>query len=157
MLPEARKFLEDLMANAQDQLLKPEAVVDAARPRSSPLHGYFTWNNAEAADQWRLVQARALLRSVIVMNPAGLDVQPTVRYVSLLMDRSQPGGGYRAVETVLASQALREEYMHTAMTELNGWLKRHAHMRDLTARVAVAAGIAPPPRVVAAFDAAPRG
>ena len=56
MLPEARAYLERLMADAPNQLLKPEAVVDAARPRNSPLHAYFTWNNAEAA---RPVASRA--------------------------------------------------------------------------------------------------
>ena len=95
------------------------------------------------------MQARTLLRSVMVMNPGELQVQPTMRYVSLLMDRCQPGGGYRPVDTVMASQALREELLYTALHELHGWLRRHARLASLVTEVAKAAGVDPPPVVEA--------
>jgi hypothetical protein len=47
--------------------LTPEAVVRDARSAASVLHPLFEWNDARAADQWRLEQARYLIRSVIVV------------------------------------------------------------------------------------------
>ena len=44
--------------------LTPAAVVDAARDPTSPLHASFEWDNTEAAHQYRLDQARTLIRSV---------------------------------------------------------------------------------------------
>ncbi len=41
-----------------------EAVLNAARPRSSPLHDAFDWNDASAAKEQRLSIARLLLRSL---------------------------------------------------------------------------------------------
>src|SRR5262245_16182963 len=49
--------------------LSPRDVVDAAKNDASPLHPYFEWNDSEAADQWRLEQARRLLRVRIVYQP----------------------------------------------------------------------------------------
>src|SRR6185312_2039420 len=46
--------------------LIPSDVVSAARDPESPLHSHFTWDDAEAAEQYRLDQARTLIRSVRV-------------------------------------------------------------------------------------------
>ena len=51
------------IAKRDGGLLRPQAVVDAARPVSSPLHGAFCWNNTEAAQKYRLLQAQQLIRS----------------------------------------------------------------------------------------------
>lgn len=42
--------------------ISPRDVVDAAQNDQSPLHPYFEWDNKRAADNWRLDQARRLLR-----------------------------------------------------------------------------------------------
>jgi len=44
--------------------LDPATVVDAATPATSPLHDYFTWDDGEAADKWRIDEARQLIRRV---------------------------------------------------------------------------------------------
>jgi hypothetical protein len=44
--------------------LTPRNVVDAARCSSHPLHSRFEWDDGVAADKYRLVQARELIRSV---------------------------------------------------------------------------------------------
>jgi hypothetical protein len=44
----------------------PEALVELARNESSSIHRYFEWDDAKAADQYRLHQARYYLRSVVV-------------------------------------------------------------------------------------------
>ena len=57
--------LEALKAIAKRDggLLRPQAVVDAARPEDSPLHGAFCWDDTEAARLYRLDQAQRLIRS----------------------------------------------------------------------------------------------
>ena len=46
--------------------LKPEVVVSYAKPDESPLHRVFEWDDAAAAEEYRLIQARTLVRSVVV-------------------------------------------------------------------------------------------
>lgn len=52
------------MADRNGGRLAAESVVDAARDPDNPLHDRFQWDDAEAAHQHRLSQARALIRSV---------------------------------------------------------------------------------------------
>ena len=45
-------------------ILLPEDVIEAAKPKTSPLHNLFDWDNKSAAHKYRVEQARALIRSV---------------------------------------------------------------------------------------------
>ena len=47
--------------------LKPRDVVDEARPKTSPIHGAFEWNNKTAGEKYRIHQARNLIRAVRVV------------------------------------------------------------------------------------------
>ena len=55
-----QEAIQELRA-ANDGVLSPRVVVDAARPRSSPLHNEFEWNNRRAARASQEEQARRLL------------------------------------------------------------------------------------------------
>jgi hypothetical protein len=55
------------IAAANGGRLTAEMVVEAARDEESPLHDFFTWDDAAAAAEHRIAQARALIRSVRVV------------------------------------------------------------------------------------------
>jgi hypothetical protein len=55
------------IAAANGGRLTAEMVVQAARDEESPLHDFFTWDDAAAAAEHRIAQARALIRSVRVV------------------------------------------------------------------------------------------
>lgn len=44
--------------------LLPGDVVEAARAPESPLHSHFNWDDSDAAEKYRLMQARTLIRTV---------------------------------------------------------------------------------------------
>ena len=46
--------------------LKPQDVVDEARPKEAPLHPAFEWNDFIAGEQYRNIQARSLIKVVHV-------------------------------------------------------------------------------------------
>jgi hypothetical protein len=54
------------LADARQGRVTPYDIVDAARDPDSPLHSAFTWDDAEAAHQHRLDQARYLIRRIHV-------------------------------------------------------------------------------------------
>ena len=53
----------------RDHTLQPRAVLDESRPEAAPLHPVFEWNDAEAAERYRLHQAKDLIRCVRVVTP----------------------------------------------------------------------------------------
>jgi hypothetical protein len=57
---------EELEAIAAGGVLHPADVVEAARNPNSAMHNQFEWDDSEAAEAYRLQQARALIRRVKV-------------------------------------------------------------------------------------------
>lgn len=49
--------------------LTPQGVVDAARPKDSPLHPAFEWNDKIAAEAHRRNQAATMIRALVVVSP----------------------------------------------------------------------------------------
>jgi len=60
------------IANKHNGLLRPADVIEAARPVGSPLHTRFTWDDTEAAHQYRLWQAREIIRVSVEYLPPQL-------------------------------------------------------------------------------------
>jgi len=116
---------------SQGGILTEEAIVVAARPKKHPLHNEFTWDNSAAAKQWRLEEARRLIRSVYVTIESPKHTPISVRaYASLPSDR-EGSGGYRAIQDVLANKDLRRELLAAALSELDAFKKRYSNLTQL--------------------------
>lgn len=61
--------------------LLPPHVVDAARPKSSPLHRYFEWRDGRAAELYRLEQAKQIIRKVTLVIETTERTLTAVAYV----------------------------------------------------------------------------
>lgn len=110
--------------------LTPAAVVDAARPRNSPLHEYFDWSDTSAAEKFRLLQARQLIRTVVTMLPSKNGPQRTIRaFVSLPDDRSKREG-YRLTTEVIRSKDLRVKLLKGALREAQSFANRYRHLKE---------------------------
>ena len=117
------------IAEKHNGLLQPDAVVKEAKPKTSPLHSYFEWNNSAAAYQHRLWQARSLIR-VAVEIIAGVD-SPVDVFVSLSNDRGKKRGGYRLMVDVLSDGDLREQMLSDALKELVVFRDKYKALREL--------------------------
>lgn len=69
----------ELLANTGP--LTPQAVVDDARKKTSPLHNEFEWDDKKAGHHWRLQQARRLIASVTLTVINEERIISTVAYV----------------------------------------------------------------------------
>lgn len=110
-------------------LLQPEVVVEAARPITSPLHSRFEWNNTEAAQRYRIWQARQLI-SVTVETLAATGESFDV-FVSLSPDRGRKGGGYRVMTEVLSDDHMRAQLLQDALDELAIFRDKYQKLREL--------------------------
>lgn len=68
-----KSLVPDIVAGELDRLrsvgpVTASGVVDIARPDSAPLHPAFEWDDTKAGEQFRLVQARTLIRAVVVVS-----------------------------------------------------------------------------------------
>lgn len=110
----------------------PEQVVESAKDEAHPLHGYFEWDDDEAAARYRLMQASQLIRQVRVSVVAADQRTMVVRaFVSLPSDRIGTGG-YRTIEGVLAEQGQRAELLAMARAELAAFKRKYEVLHELT-------------------------
>lgn len=121
-----------IMAVKEDDMISPEKVVDAARSKTSPLHNYFTWEDGEAAHQWRLEQARKLIRVVVDVIELPDKTQREVRvFVSLPSDRASVGG-YRIMANVLEDEDRKKEMLEDALRELIRIREKYDMLKELS-------------------------
>jgi hypothetical protein len=112
--------------------LRPVDVVAAARPAKSVLHRKFTWDDTAAAEQWRLQQARQLIRVTVEYIGTGDSRVVARTFVSLKPDRESSGGGYRAMVSVLSNTEFREQLMADAMEDMVAFRKRYSALKELS-------------------------
>jgi hypothetical protein len=110
-------------------MLAPEDVVDEAKSQKHPLHAKFQWDNTQAAHEYRLWQARQLIRVCVEVVASGLDPSPV--FVSVSTDRGHAGGGYRVTADVMSDAELRNQLLKDALFELNCFQRKYAQLREL--------------------------
>lgn len=98
----------------RDGVLRASVVVREAEPDESPIHDKFTWDDEKAANEFRLIEARTLIRSVIVVNEGR--AMPVYAHVG-----AAAGEGYYQAVTVLVEVEHRDEFL-VALNGLRGRL-----------------------------------
>jgi hypothetical protein len=132
------KTLEQI-ANRHRGELRPADVVSEAKRRQSPLHDYFEWDDSKAAREYRLEQARLLIRSVEVRK---IDVSDDDSPKEILVARAFPNLGdreggihgsspYRQLDTVLSDREMTDQWVEQALNEANQWAARYNHIKQL--------------------------
>lgn len=130
-LDEIREELERI--RLPDGRLMPEDVVERARDPKSALHDCFLWDDSEAAAQYRLYQARQLLRVVVTVLP-GTDTVTRMN-VSLYRDRIN-GGGYRSLAVVLRDPESRAALLEDARKDAQAFRDRYSHLQEVAGIIA---------------------
>lgn len=121
--------------------LTPKDVVDDARNDNSPLHSFFEWDDGEAAEKYRLQQARGLIRSVVAIytRPEAAAVR-TRMFVHI----NEPGAQhYREASHAMSITATREAVLRRAWRELQQWRQRYKDLKEFSDLVAVIDKIEP--------------
>jgi len=128
----SRKVVAELRAIAARNggIVQPEAVVAAAKKLTSAMHGWFTWDDGEAAEKWRLHQARNLLRVTVEYLADDKAEEPVRVFVSL---RSDNGGGYRRTADVMTDDELRDNLLSEARDDMESFKAKYRRLHELAA------------------------
>ena len=107
--------------------LTAEKIVAKAAPETSPLHPAFEWDDAEAARQHRLAQARLIMRSVVVVSESG-ERSPLLIHV---VHEKCGGSAYLTEAAIVSDDELLAAALQEAHHALQGCLKRYHHLEAL--------------------------
>lgn len=91
------------------------------------MHKRFTWDDGEAAEKWRIQEARTIIASVTITPRENITVRA---YVNLKSDRiSEPT--YRPTMTVMDDAMMQAELLAMAKSELGSIRRKYAMLTEL--------------------------
>jgi hypothetical protein len=122
------QHLETLRVKYKGELTPADVVADA-KGHNSPLHSFFEWSDSEAAQQYRLQQARGLIRAVVAVIVS--DDAPAKRTQAFVHIADPGAPHYRAVDQAMSSERTREMVLRQAFKEFRAWQKRYEHLEEL--------------------------
>ena len=117
--------------------LRPESVVEASKKKSAPLHNEFEWNDTAAAEQFRVEQARSLIRSIEVIYEEAPNA-PTKLYSVVNVsheqakDETAPVKVYRTAHDILADPLTRDQLLARAIREAGSFMTKYANLSELS-------------------------
>ena len=109
----------------------PEEVVAFARNPKTALHSQFVWNDGEAAEKYRLLQAQKVIRICveIIPRPDGEGNRLIRTFISLPSDRAS-GDGYAITANILSDAELRAEALASIAADLQAIERKYATYSD---------------------------
>jgi hypothetical protein len=115
--------------------LTAPVVVDEARDPSHPLHSRFEWDDTIAGRQYRLQQARELIRSVRIVYKEADETGPeqSVRAYVSLADESDRS--YEPVDAVAQNPVQRQMALNAMQREWKALYRRYQEFEEFAAMV----------------------
>ena len=111
---------------ARDGCVSPKSLLSLASQADHPLHKHFTWNDQEAAENFRLLQANQMIRSVRVDGQLTTGEPVRVRALLPVGD-----GLYRPVSEVMCDATQRARALKRARSELEAFKAKYSHLEEL--------------------------
>ena len=108
--------------------LSPDAVLTEARAKRHPLHPAFEWDDKRAATAHRKAQARALIRSIVMVQEGDEDALPVRLFVNVNDADEQ---FYETVAAAYADDATRARVLAQAPRDLDAWQRRYDELAEL--------------------------
>lgn len=110
--------------------LTPEDVLDDAKHDNSPLHSFFEWSDTEAAKQYRLQQARGLIRAVVAVYTREDEGKPAIRAKAYVHVPEREAPHYRETSHALSQAKTRKMVLDRAWNELKAWRARYKDLQE---------------------------
>lgn len=128
------RHIEFLRKQAHGELT-PKDIIDDARNPNSPLHSFFEWDDGEAAEQYRLSQARGLIRAVVAIYVH--DDKPATRVRAYVHVYESDAPHYREMSDAMSHQKTRDMILKRALGELSAWRRRYADLKEFASLIEV--------------------
>ena len=107
-----------------------ERFLEVSRPDNSPTHELFEWDDAKAAEAYRLDTSRRIIYCLRVTYINSDNKECNVKAfvnVSEFSEKTQ----YESIELVLKQEDKKATYLARIKQELNNYIQRNSHVEEL--------------------------
>ena len=107
--------------------VKPQTIVDYARThKKSELHKCFTWDNDEAAEKYRLYEARQISRNLVITQikeDEETKIKNSPKIIRALF-HTETTGGYRQTISIMKNDDEYQNLLRMAQRELDAFMAK---------------------------------
>lgn len=121
---DAQKVYEEITAIGAAATTKQ--ILDKARDESTELHKCFDWNDTEAAEKWRMHQARKIACSLVIKEPKN-ESSPPVR----LLYQTDSESGYKPTVLIMQDKGEYQKLLARALAELRSFQTKYKTLTEL--------------------------
>lgn len=103
-------------------------LLDASRDEKAPLHPLFEWDDSVAAEQYRLEQARLIIRSVYVIDDDKEEQKPIRAHFHIDNNTND----YIPTVVIMQDKDMKEALFRTALSELRRFAEKYRTLKEFS-------------------------
>jgi hypothetical protein len=128
----AGRYLRNL--EERDGEIKPEVMVDEAKDTEAALHPCFEWDDQKAAENYRVGQAKGVLRNIVVVYQKDDEKEEPlqVRAFVHVKQTDEEESKYIHVETAMSDEILKRQLLESALRELDEFRRKYHGLIELS-------------------------
>ena len=128
--------IDTILKVEESKGLTAENLLETAKNPKSPLHEFFDWDDSEAANKWRLAQARILINEVKVI----IENKEYYAFENVQIATTDNSGGkestesirvYKPVIEIMSQEELRKQVISAALRQLSYWEEQNSKYNEL--------------------------
>lgn len=121
---DAQKVADEILAIGKSATTAQ--ILDKARDEKTELHKCFDWNDAEAAEKWRMQQARHIVCNLVIKEKTDAP-KPEVRVFFKTDNKS----GYKPTVLIMQDKDEYQKLLARALAELNSFRAKYKSLTEL--------------------------
>lgn len=103
-----------------------EDLLEVSRPKKSPTHDLFEWDDKKAAENYRLHTARCVINSITVIYE---DITPEPVRAFVNVSEPHERATYKNIKEALLDEATRNNYLSRVKSELDAFIAKHKEVQ----------------------------
>jgi hypothetical protein len=124
---DAQKVADEILSIGQSA--SPTQILDKARDENTELHKCFEWDDAKAAERWRIQQARTIVCNLVIKEEKeGADAPKQEIRVFYKTDNDS---GYKPTFLIVRDKDEYQKLLGRALAELNSFRAKYKALAEL--------------------------
>ena len=122
---DAQKCAEEIISLGDK--ISPDEVLEMARDESTELHKCFDWDDSSAAEKFRKIQARDVIRFIVIKEEEKPEDRPQIKVFQV----TEKTGGYKPIEFIVKHEDEYKALLERAWAELRAFKAKYSMLEEL--------------------------
>jgi len=122
---DAQKCAEEIMSLGDK--ITPDEVLEKARDENTELHKCFEWDDNVAAEKFRKIQARDVIRFIVIKEEEKPEDRPQIKVFHV----TEKTGGYKPIEFIVKHEDEYKALLERAWAELRAFKAKYSMLEEL--------------------------